>query len=124
MTASLTKLLTVAILAVRMVSPAHASVTDVWVVFKTHFDIGYTDMADNVVHKYRTRMNDQALAVVDRNRDLPPAQQFVWTIPGWPMHQILDWPEQTPERNPPFPPTPVPSGSFKDPSQQKQITRL
>src|SRR6185369_14690366 len=39
------------------------------------------------------------LAVVDQNRDQPPAQQFVWTIPGWPMHKILeDGPGQSPER--------------------------
>ena len=49
------------------------------VVFKTHFDIGYTDMATNVVQRYRTTMIDQALEVVDQNRDLPPEQQFVWT---------------------------------------------
>ena len=69
------------------------------VVFKTHFDIGYTDMASNIVQKYRTTMIDQALKVVDQNRTLPPEQQFVWTIPGWPMKKILeDWPGQTPER--------------------------
>lgn len=74
-------------------------VEQIIVVFKTHFDIGYTDMASNIVTKYRTTMIDQALAVVDQNRDLPAAQQFVWTIPGWPMHKILeDWPGQTPER--------------------------
>ena len=73
-------------------------VREVIVVFKTHFDIGYTDMARNVVQTCRTTMIDQALAVVDQNRDLPASQQFVWTIPGWPMHRILDWPEQTPER--------------------------
>ncbi|MCX6899131.1 MAG: hypothetical protein NT105_10555 [Verrucomicrobia bacterium] len=73
-------------------------VEQVVVVFKTHFDIGYTEMASNVVARYRTTMIDQALEVVDQNRDLPPAQQFAWTIPGWPLHQILDWPEQTPER--------------------------
>jgi hypothetical protein len=55
-------------------------------------------MAANVVQGYRTKMIDQALAVVDQNRDLPPEQQFAWTIPGWPMHRILDWPEQSPER--------------------------
>ncbi len=72
---------------------------EVIVVFKTHFDIGYTDMASNVVTKYRTTMIDQALKVVDQNRDLPHEQQFVWTIPGWPMHKILqDWPGQSPER--------------------------
>ena len=71
----------------------------VLIVFKTHFDIGYTDMASNVVQRYRTTMIDQALDVVDANRPLPPEQQFVWTLPGWPLRQILaDWDGQTPER--------------------------
>jgi hypothetical protein len=75
------------------------AVEQVVVVFKTHFDIGYTDMASNVVQRYRTAMIDQALAVVDQNRDLPPARQFVWTLPGWPLHQILaDWPGQSAPR--------------------------
>jgi hypothetical protein len=79
--------------------PEPPAVQQVIVVFKTHFDIGYTDMAVNIVQKYRTTMIDQALEVVDRNRDLPAEQQFAWTIPGWPMHKILqDWPGQTPER--------------------------
>ena len=60
-------------------------VTEIVVVFKTHFDIGYTDMATNIVQKYRTKMIDQALDVVDQNRDLPPQQQFAWTLSGWPM---------------------------------------
>ena len=74
-------------------------VEQVVVVFKTHFDIGYTDMAANVVQRYRTTMIDQALGVCDQNRDLPPEQQFVWTIPGWPMKKILeDWKGQTAQR--------------------------
>jgi hypothetical protein len=72
---------------------------EVVVVFKTHFDIGYTDMAANVVQRYRTTMIDDALKVVDDSRSLPPEQQFAWTIPGWPLTKILDdWPGQTPER--------------------------
>jgi len=75
------------------------AVREVVVVFKTHFDIGYTDMAANVVHRYQTSMIDQALTVVDQNRDLPPRQQFAWTIPGWPMKKIAeDWDGQKPER--------------------------
>jgi len=70
---------------------------EVIVVYKTHFDIGFTDLARNVVEYYRTRMIDKALGTVDRNRDLPPEERFVWTIPGWPMAQIL-WPGQDPER--------------------------
>ncbi len=74
-------------------SPA---VREVIVVFKTHFDIGYTDMASNVVQRYRTSMIDQALEVVRQNEALPPEQQFAWTLPGWPMHKIIeDWNGQT-----------------------------
>lgn len=84
---------------VRLAVPAGAAPDQVVVVFKTHFDLGYTDMASNVVQRYRTTMIDQALEVVEANRSLPPEQQFVWTLPGWPLAKILeDWPGQTSER--------------------------
>jgi hypothetical protein len=70
---------------------------EVIVVYKTHFDIGYTDLTRNVVEYYRARMIDKALEIVDRTRELPREQRFVWTIPGWPMAQIL-WPGQDPGR--------------------------
>jgi hypothetical protein len=41
-----------------MSTTAGAAVQEVVVVFKTHFDIGYTDLARNVVAKYRTSMID------------------------------------------------------------------
>jgi len=79
--------------------PSAAGVRQVIIAFKTHFDIGYTEMASNVVQRYRTTMIDDALKVVDQNRSLPPEQQFVWTIPGWPAAKVLeDWPGQSPER--------------------------
>jgi hypothetical protein len=94
-----TGLLAISILLAPVSPPLHAGVEEVVVVFKTHFDIGYTDMASNVVQRYRTTMIDDALEVVDQNRDLPPAQQFAWTIPGWPATKILeDWPGQSPDR--------------------------
>ena len=78
---------------------ASAEVREVIVTFKTHFDIGYTDLPSAVVHRYRTTMIDQALDVVDRSRTLPPEQRFVWTVPGWPMSKIAeDWPRQTASR--------------------------
>lgn len=80
-------------------APVRSPVEQVIIVFKTHFDIGYTDLASNVVQRYRTTMIEQALKVVDQNRDLPPEQQFVWTLPGWPMAQITaNWSGQTAER--------------------------
>jgi alpha-mannosidase len=75
------------------------AVREVIVVFKTHFDIGYTDMASNVVRRYRTEMMDKALECVAASSRLPAEQQFVWTVPGWPMHKILEpWPGQDPGR--------------------------
>ena len=67
------------------------------IVFKTHFDIGYSALPKDVVQFYRTSMIDKALTVCDANRDLPPDLQFVWTIPGWPAAQIL-WDGQEPNR--------------------------
>ena len=79
--------------------PPAAKVQEIVVVYKTHFDIGYTDLARNIVQKYRTTMIDQALDVVERNRTLPADQQFVWTVAAWPMKKILQpWTGQTPER--------------------------
>jgi alpha-mannosidase len=74
-----------------------APVEEVIVVFKTHFDIGYTARAADVVNRYRTTMIDKALDLVDQSRSLPPENRFVWTVPGWPLEQML-WEGQTPER--------------------------
>jgi hypothetical protein len=72
---------------------------DIIVVFKTHFDIGYTALASEVIDRYRTSMIDDALKVVDQYRDLPVEQQLgldrprdakmtdvpshSWILPGW-----------------------------------------
>ncbi|HWX23211.1 MAG TPA: hypothetical protein VN578_25190 [Candidatus Binatia bacterium] len=76
---------------------ANPRVKEVVVVFKTHFDIGYTDLVTNVLTRYRTSFLDGALKLIEDSRQLPADQQFVWTVPGWPLRQML-WPGQTPER--------------------------
>ena len=63
---------------------------EVIVVFKTHFDIGYTDYAESVVRKYGSSMIEGALENLDASMQLPPEERFVWTLPGWPMQQVLD----------------------------------
>ncbi len=63
---------------------------EVIVVFKTHFDIGYTDFAESVVRKYGSSMIEGALDNLDASMELPPEERFVWTLPGWPMQQVLD----------------------------------
>lgn len=66
-------------------------------VFKTHFDIGYTDLATNVLTRYRTKFVDGAMQLIDQSQSLPPDERFVWTVPGWPLKEML-WPGQTTER--------------------------
>ena len=60
------------------------------VVFKTHFDIGYTDFAESVISRYGSSMIEGALENLDASMELPPDERFVWTLPGWPMQQVLD----------------------------------
>src|SRR6218665_1878140 len=72
--------------------------TDVWIVIKSHFDLGYTDLAENVFERYRGEMMENALKVIDENRKLPKEQQFVWTVPGWPLYAQMLGTKQDTER--------------------------
>jgi hypothetical protein len=67
------------------------------IVYKTHFDIGYTSSAKEVVHDYRTEMTDRLLDAIEENQQQPKEAQFVWTLSGYPMQQIL-WEGQPPDR--------------------------
>jgi alpha-mannosidase len=71
---------------------------EIIIVFKTHFDIGYTDYAEAVAQKYSTSMIQGALDIQEQTKLLPKENQFVWTLPGWPMMQILN--KCTPELKP------------------------
>ncbi|WP_316834199.1 hypothetical protein [Pedobacter nutrimenti] len=73
-------------------------VTDVWVVFKTHFDLGFTDLPENVFARYRGEMMDKALNVIEKNSSLPKDKHFAWTVPGWPLYAQILGPKQDPER--------------------------
>jgi alpha-mannosidase len=64
-------------------------VKEIIIAFKTHFDIGYTDYAEAILQKYGSSMITGAMDVLENTRSLPPDRRFVWTVPGWPMSQIL-----------------------------------
>ncbi len=67
-------------------------------VSKTHFDIGYSALAREVEHEYRTTMIDRALQTMEDNAKVAEeGDGFVWTVPGWPMQTIL-WEGQNPKR--------------------------
>lgn len=74
-----------------------SNIKEVIIVYKTHFDIGYSERVQQVVHDYRTSMADMLLNAIEKNSNQPKDKQFVWTISGWPMKQII-WDGQEPSR--------------------------
>ena len=66
-----------------------SAVEKVIIVYKTHFDLGYSGTVQQVVHDYRTSMADMVIEAIDKNINQPKDKQFVWTLSGWPMKQIL-----------------------------------
>ena len=74
------------------------AVTDIWVVFKTHCDLGYTMSAGAVFKKYREDMIDNAIHLIEADKKKPVDERFKWTIAGWPMKGAILGPLQTPER--------------------------
>ncbi|MFH1498790.1 MAG: DUF5054 domain-containing protein, partial [Verrucomicrobiota bacterium] len=63
-------------------------VREVGVVFKTHLDIGFTDLAANIVRRYLTEFIPAALALAKATRDRP--NRFVWTTGSWLTHRYLE----------------------------------
>lgn len=68
----------------------NSNVTDIVVVFKMHVDIGYTNWAEGVLQKYSGSMLDETLRSIEETSKLPKEEQFVWTIPGWPLKYMLE----------------------------------
>jgi hypothetical protein len=69
------------------------SPTTVHLLFKTHLDIGFTDLSANVVQTYVEKFIPQALALAERTRD--SAYRFRWTTGAWLIYNYLE--EASPE---------------------------
>src|SRR5688572_10399766 len=76
----------VSMLLMNNVTAQNNKVTDVWIVVKSHFDLGFTDLAENVFQRYRAEMMEKSLKVMEANRGQLKENQFVWTVPGWPLY--------------------------------------
>ena len=67
-----------------------SSLKEIIFVFKSHHDIGYTDYAEGVLQTYSRVNFPEAQALIDRTGKQPKGQQFVWTVAGWPMQEVLE----------------------------------
>jgi hypothetical protein len=58
--------------------------TDVHLIFKTHLDIGFTDLAERVRAQYRTQFIPQAIATAEHfHAEDPDNPAFIWTTGAW-----------------------------------------
>ncbi len=68
---------------------AGTQLKEIIMAFKSHFDIGFTHPAPEIVDIYRTTMIDNALELIEASYKLPVEKRFAWTIPSWVAYQIL-----------------------------------
>jgi len=66
------------------------AITRVHLLFKTHFDVGFTDFAATVTEKYFTTHWPNALALTDRLRKMDEALSFRWATGSWLVYQYLE----------------------------------
>lgn len=57
-------------------------------VFKTHFDIGFTKLSSEIMEYYSGEMLDQVNQTCDATRNLD-GLKYVWTMPAWPLKIML-----------------------------------
>lgn len=62
----------------------------IYVVFKTHFDIGFTGLVSEVVHRYRTEMLEEVIQICEETNGNKEHEQYVWTMSAWPLLQSLE----------------------------------
>ena len=58
-------------------------------VFKTHFDIGFTDLAANVIRGYGSAMLREVIETCNATGDMGKLR-YVWTMPAWPLWHICN----------------------------------
>ena len=58
-------------------------------VFKTHFDIGFTDTATNIIKTYKGKMTEDVKDTCEATKDLDKCK-YIWTMPSWPLYKMLD----------------------------------
>ena len=60
-------------------------------VFKTHLDVGFTDLAHNVVQTYFEKHIPLALQIAREMRESDSSERFTWTTGSWLIYEYLEW---------------------------------
>ena len=62
----------------------------IYLVFKTHFDIGFTELAADLIKRWDTRMFPDLIKTCEATRELSDGGKYVWTMPAWPLYRYLN----------------------------------
>ena len=68
----------------------------IFVVFKTHFDIGFTGLVSEVLEGYANVMVPQALDACRKTMANEQGHRYVWTLPAWPLAYCLNMLSESP----------------------------
>ena len=66
-----------------------AHINKLFVIFKTHLDIGFTDFAANIKEKYIKTYIPKALETAKELREAGGKERFVWTTGSWLIYQYI-----------------------------------
>lgn len=67
----------------------HSEVNKVYVVFKTHLDVGFTDLSSVVTERYIREFIPKAIDVSERLQKENSADRYVWTTGSWLIRKYL-----------------------------------
>lgn len=67
----------------------NTSVEKVYVVFKTHLDVGFTDLSSVITQRYITEFIPKALDVSEKLRAENAKEKYVWTTGSWLIWKYL-----------------------------------
>jgi hypothetical protein len=67
------------------------------VVFKTHFDLGFTGLPDEVMRQYTGPMFEAVQRVMAATENEPEGLRYAWTLPAWPLRFLLSDPSVSEE---------------------------
>ena len=73
------------------INPAKSPpIQSVQIIFKTHLDLGFTDLAANVEKKYFSHFIPQALQLAKSLRERGGTERFVWTVGSYLIFEFLE----------------------------------
>ena len=67
-----------------------SQVKTIHLIFKTHLDVGFTDLACRVVAAYFDEYIPQAIETAARLRQRGQCERFIWTTGSWLIYSYLE----------------------------------